>query len=164
MNNKGFTLVELILGVVVVTLLIIPVYILVLSFIERQQSASDRSQLMEYKNTLTYDIQQEILGKGLKSLEEADSCSKNICFNLINSDNKVKVLALGEDSISFNNKEYKLTVPNARIKTEDYVSKYDELIRKNGQYIYFEIPIVYLEDDADSMLYYNVRIVAKLTS
>ena len=45
MNNKGFTLIELIISVVLIAIIIIPTYAIILNFKNRQPIASDKQEL-----------------------------------------------------------------------------------------------------------------------
>ena len=162
MNKKGFTLIELVLSIVLITIIIVPTFIIVVKFREREQIAADKAQLLEYKNTLTYDIQKDILEKELKNFnipEECDGYDK--CFELTwKNDNKTHI-KLKQDEVNYNNQSYALNIHDAKIDISDY-DTYD-LVSQNDDYIYFEIPINYMDPD-NNYTNYNVRIIAKKTS
>ena len=162
MNNKGFTLVELIVSIVLITIIIVPIFTITINFRNREHIASDKAQLLEYKNTLTYDIQKDILDKGLKTFTENTTCSVKECFILTFQDDSKKHLNLDEKEVVYNDKSYPIVIEDAKIAYDDY-NIYDDIIKENDNYIYFEIPIEYMESDT-SKANYNVRIIAKKAS
>ena len=162
MNDKGFTLVELIVSIVLITIIIVPIFTITINFRNRENIASDKAQLLEYKNTLTYDIQKDILDNGLKTFATNTTCNVKECFILTFQDGSQKHLNLAAKAVTYDNKSYPLAIEDAKIALDDY-NIYDDIIKENDNYIYFEIPIEYMESDT-SKANYNVRIIAKKVS
>ena len=69
MNQKGFTLVELIISIILISAIIIPAFSIALSYKNKMLISSDKQQLLAYKNRLTVLIQSDILTNGLKSVD-----------------------------------------------------------------------------------------------
>lgn len=160
MNNKGFTLIELILSIVLITVIIIPVFAIVLNFRARQQIASDKAQMLEYKNTLTYDIQNKILTKELTDFKEMTSCSSGSyskCYELTFKDNSKTTININAKEVEFDSKKYKIVVSDAAIDFKLV------LLKANNNYIHFEIPIQYGINDIEP-INYTIIIDAKITS
>lgn len=73
MNNKGFTLVELVISVVLVMAIIIPAFAIALSYKNKMQIASDKQALVSFKNRITTLVETDILKYGLNSMTWYDT-------------------------------------------------------------------------------------------
>lgn len=150
MNNKGFTLIELIISVVLIAIIIIPTYAIILNFKNRQQIASDKQELSKFKNLITSDIEDDILQYGLIKLEKDVTASsttvfvanltfkKEICVKKVEQTTeeggettvctKTKTLIIDTDpekkTITYGDETYKLAVPYADIVSNDDMSMY----------------------------------------
>lgn len=150
MNNKGFTLIELIISVVLIAIIIIPTYAIILNFKNRQQIASDKQELSKFKNLITSDIEDDILQYGLIKLEKDDressdtefvanlTFSKKICVTEVEQTNEegvttkvceyatLKKLKINptEKLITYGDETYKLAVPYADIVSDDDMRMY----------------------------------------
>lgn len=150
MNNKGFTLIELIISVVLIAIIIIPTYAIILNFKNRQQIASDKQELSKFKNLITSDIEDDILQYGLIKLEKVNSSdtefvanltfSKKICVTEVEQTteegdiikvceeekNLQKKLIINptKKTIAYGDETYKLAVPYADIVSDDDMRMY----------------------------------------
>lgn len=150
MNNKGFTLIELIISVVLIAIIIIPTYAIILNFKNRQQIASDKQELSKFKNLITSDIEDDILQYGLIKLEKVNSSdtefvanltfSKKICVTEVEQTteegdiikvceeekNLQKKLIINptKKTITYGDETYKLAVPYADIVSDDDMRMY----------------------------------------
>lgn len=150
MNNKGFTLIELIISVVLIAIIIIPTYAIILNFKNRQQIASDKQELSKFKNLITSDIEDDILQYGLIKLEKVSSSdtefvanltfSKKICVTEVEQTteegdiikvceeekNLQKKLIINptKKTITYGDETYKLAVPYADIVSDDDMRMY----------------------------------------
>ena len=68
MNKKGFTLIELITSVVLISLIIIPAFTIILNYKNKYQIASDKKELVKFQYLVTSRIEQDILQYGLSYL------------------------------------------------------------------------------------------------
>lgn len=69
MNNKGFTITELIVTFVIVMSITLGLFAVVDNYRERQQKATYRKELNSYKNEIVKIIQDDVLYKGVKKIE-----------------------------------------------------------------------------------------------
>lgn len=152
MNNKGFTLIELIVSVVLIAIIIIPTFAIILNFKNRQQIASDKQELSKFKNLITSDIEDDILQYGLISIDKDETLSTNTKFVAIltfskkicvkeveqtteegdiikvceKEDNLTKQLFIDSEKelITYGEETYKLTVPYADIVSDEDMGSY----------------------------------------
>ena len=68
-NNKGFTITELIVTFVIVMSITLGLFAVVDNYRERQQKATYRKELNSYKNEIVKIIQDDVLYKGVKKIE-----------------------------------------------------------------------------------------------
>lgn len=188
MNNKGFTLLELVISIVLVAAIIIPAFAVVLSYKNKMQIASDKQQLVSYKNRLTYAIQTDILTKGLTEIkwlsdvsecmqadekEESDvDCKilltfKNNSSKELNINAKRRTISYGDDfneqlPVSYAKIMYGKQVKEAFFRT--YINR-DANVLENNSYYYATIfiPVQYVDDtNNEESLDYGIHIVAEL--
>ena len=75
MNKKGFTLIELVTAVVLVSLIIIPAFTIILNYKNKYQIASDKRELNKFQYLVTTNIEKDILQKGLMCMHWGDCAS-----------------------------------------------------------------------------------------
>lgn len=120
-NNKGFTITELIVTFVIVMSITLGLFAVVDNYRERQQKATYRKELNSYKNEIVKIIQDDVLYKGVKKIEGINVNDENdesfnqgikITFK-DDSDKKLKVnnseIKYGEISYPFPNNFVKFT-------------------------------------------------------
>ena len=111
LNNKGFTIVELIVSFLFVFMLAFSMYELLFSYRTKQNEESIKAQLIDYKNQVTLAIQGDIYDKKLKNI---DYCSygttvKDRCIILNFNDGTSKQLAIEEGTRTIDGEEYPIT-------------------------------------------------------
>lgn len=67
LNNKGMTIIEILLCFVLVVGITTSLFSSLNSYKDKQQLESNRNAIVTYKNLLTKDIQDDLIKKGLKS-------------------------------------------------------------------------------------------------
>lgn len=85
LNNKGFTIVEVIVCFVLMMIIVTSMLEVAMSYRTTAQNKEITERLISYKNLLTKDIQKDILEKGLTSMERCTS-SEGRCVKLRFSD------------------------------------------------------------------------------
>lgn len=111
LNNKGFTIVELIVSFLFVFMLAFSMYELLFSYRTKQNEESIKAQLIDYRNQVTIAIQNDIYDKKLKNI---DYCAygttvKDRCIILNFNDNTSKQLAIEEGTRTIGGEEYPIT-------------------------------------------------------
>ena len=103
-NNKGFTVVELIVSFAFVSLLSVSLFQAVLNYRDKQEEAGVETRLIEFKNKLTLQIQKDIETRLLKEISYCSDGSGiiNRCARL-----------------SFMDETYKDLIIDSETKTED---------------------------------------------
>ena len=76
MNNKGFTVVELIASFVFTSILAITLFAAVMNYKDKQTDSIISTELLAFKSQVLMDIESDIQKKGLYSIEHAD-CTHN---------------------------------------------------------------------------------------
>ena len=144
-NNKGFTVVELIVTFVLVMSLSVGLFAIVDSYRERQQKETNLKELNSYRNEILKIVQDDFLNKGIEDIEgisTEDSFSDCKAFNqgisIKYKDGDIKTFCVGDQGIKYNNilypkplgdfvsfandiiytesKDFQLTAPNGTTK------------------------------------------------
>ena len=69
LNNKGFTVIELIMSFVFTSILALSLFAVVLNYRNRQTDESIRADLLSFKSQLIIDVQKDIQMKGLHHID-----------------------------------------------------------------------------------------------
>lgn len=120
LNNKGFTVIELILSFAFVSVLSASLFAVVINYREKQQESSVETKLLSYKSKLIVDVQNDIQKKILDSIDyctytDSDGSvkRKNRCVILTFKNGETKNFEIKEekgfDTIGTN--EYDYSIP-----------------------------------------------------
>ena len=164
-NNKGFTIVELIVSFAIAIPILIGLYKIVDAYREKQLKNEYEKEIISYKNDIINAVQTDINTHGLKEMKFIDECDPQTSDNLLygieivlkdNSKNKLCVYNLKEedkfDYIFYNNIKYE--VPNKFISfVNDLVydrNKYDNVkinsyLKSNETYYTIDIKMKHSE-------------------
>lgn len=97
MNNKGVTVVEILVSFVLISVIVVGMMNVVYLYRGKISTSNYKKQLITYKNTLTKDIYDDILTKKVKSVEEVKELNgRGIKFTF--SDNSTKILEISDTS------------------------------------------------------------------
>ncbi len=101
MNNKGFTVIELVLSFAFVSALTVSLFALVLDYKEKELYAADVAELTTYKNMMTTMIQKDIESKLLKKVDYCRNGEKivNKCVELFFQDGTSKQLQIAFEKV-----------------------------------------------------------------
>ncbi len=100
-NEKGFTIVEIIICFVIVTTIVISMFDLIMNYKNRQQVESINSQMIAYKNSLTKVIQDDVI---YQQLHKAECGEKTVTFTFAND--TTATLIYEEKGITYNGIHY----------------------------------------------------------
>jgi len=98
LNNKGITIVEILLCFVLVIVITFSLFSSLNNYKEKQQLESDRNAIVTYKNLLTKEIQDDLIMKGIKEVtnsstsENDHSIQYNIDITLNNGEQKELII------------------------------------------------------------------------
>ena len=98
-NQKGFTMIELVVSFTLISILIVGMLTIALSYRHDVQLSTERLELEEFKNNVTRAIQDDIVEYGFKSAAYC-SASNQLCLDITFDDNNVRRLQLVNSSIS----------------------------------------------------------------
>lgn len=161
LNNKGMSIIEIVVTFALIMVMVIQMLMIVMNYRESASKNLKELDLETFKNTLTRDIQKDILNLGVKEINMDGECSSitglNHCINIVfdNGEEKAfgtsKVDANDYDSIEnkylyYDGIKYKLsdklpdTIPVGRnvldfqnIKVEDNnILSTDSIILEDG--------------------------------
>lgn len=182
MNKKGFTLIELVISIVLISIIIIPTFAIILNFKNRQLLASDKQELVKFKNLITSDIEDDILQQGLRNVTmDKDSCSnpEEDCTIKLEfgqeQDKKEKnlIINIKGKTIKYGDEVYKLAVPYAEIMSDNDMRLYlqqgyleinpnNEKNNSITKYFQIKIPITYVNDTTGvESINYGINIIAE---
>ena len=97
-NNKGFTVIELILSFILVMFLALIMFALVNNYKNRQQEEALRRDLLSLQNTLTQDIYQDVVDKKVRNIKNCNTGGHivNQCIVINFMDGTTKSLKIDE--------------------------------------------------------------------
>ena len=121
MNNKGFTITELIVTFVIVMSITLGLFAVVDNYRERQQKATYRKELNSYKNEIVKIIQDDVLYKGVKKIEginvNDESFNQGIKITFKDDPASYKELKVNNSEIKYGDISYPF--PNNFVKFTD---------------------------------------------
>ena len=102
-NNKGFTVIELIMSFLFASILALSLFSIIILYRSRQTDASIESDLLAFKSTLLMDIQNDIQLRGLKQMDNCPPTQEDIndgkriherCVSILFNDDVVKTFEI----------------------------------------------------------------------
>ncbi len=123
LNEKGLTLIEVILTFALIMVIIAGILTIIMNYKARITIEMERLDLVTYKNTLTKEIQTDIIDRGLHEINSEGLCTEQAssyssCINLVFKDGVEKILAVSKLKDSNNTNLIKL-LNNKYIKYGD---------------------------------------------
>ena len=100
LNNKGISIIEIVLTFALIMVMVIGMLTIVFNYREKASISLEKLEMDTFKNTLTKEIQDDILEKGLKEINEGGECATNTelnsCVNLVFLDNTQKAFGVSK--------------------------------------------------------------------
>ncbi|MDD6224594.1 MAG: glycine-rich protein [bacterium] len=100
LNQKGLTLIEVIMTFTLIMVIIAGLLTIIMNYRHRISIESKRLELVTYKNTLTKEIQDDILKLGLREINEEGDCvipdQFSSCSNIVFKNGEEKILAISK--------------------------------------------------------------------
>lgn len=173
LNNKGMSIIEVVLTFALIMIMVVGMFTIIMNYRDKASLSLKKLEMDTFKNTLTKDIQDDILTLGVKEINMDGECN-NIsglahCINIVFKDGSEKAFGTSyinvNDINSIENKylyydgeKYKLhdvlpnKIPAGRtaldfqsITVEDNnILGVDSVILENGDTIYFYSIDVYV--------------------
>lgn len=124
LNEKGVSIVEIIVTFALIMIIVSGLLTIIMNYRGRMQSELKRLDLVSFKDSLTKDIQTDIIDKGLSTINKEGQCigNENIyddCINIVFKDGVEKILATSKTN-SNNIDELKDLLNNKYIKYGDF--------------------------------------------
>lgn len=117
-NNKAFTVVELIITFSIVMVISLGLLKVVDSYREKQQNELYKKEILSYKNEVIKRIEDDFLDKAVKNIEGIDAYSNyNQCIKITFGDDTTKDLCANNSEIMYGDIKYKY--PNRFIQLKD---------------------------------------------
>ena len=117
-NNKAFTVVELIITFSIVMVISLGLLKIVDSYREKQQNELYKKEILSYKNEVIKRIEDDFLDKAVKNIEGIDAYSDyNQCIKITFGDDTTKDLCADNSGIMYGDIKYKY--PNRFIQLKD---------------------------------------------
>lgn len=134
LNKKGLSIIELILTFSLVMIISTGILTIIMNYRQRAQIELKKLELVTYKNSLTKDIQTDILDRGLFEINNGGLCTGNneysSCINLVFKDGIEKILAVSK--LDDNNETtLKKLLNNKYIKYGDLKYEIEDKLPKN---------------------------------
>ena len=96
MNKKGFTLVEVVVSFSILSVLLASVIVFTITYRDKVREEEVRTQLIDFKNTITKIVYDDIISGKLKSIERCVGEAQ--CVNFIDTDNNTHLFKTVEVS------------------------------------------------------------------
>lgn len=101
LNEKGLSLIEVILTFALIMVIITGILTIIMNYKARISIEMERLELVTYKNTLTKEIQTDIIDRGLHEINYEGLCSEQAsnyssCINIVFKDGVEKILAVSK--------------------------------------------------------------------
>ena len=112
MNNKGFTVIELVLSFVLVMFLSISMFALVNNYRDREEREAVKKSLLALKNTVTTDIYQDTIERKVKNIEYCRNSSDVVidgCIEINFMDGVTKTLEIATERVTINDEGHYFT-------------------------------------------------------
>lgn len=101
LNEKGLSVIEIVLTFTLVMVIASGILTIIMNYRQKAQIEMKRLELVTYKNTLTKEIQTDILDRGIYEINTGGLCTNTSseyggCINLVFKDGVEKVLAVSK--------------------------------------------------------------------
>lgn len=107
LNNKGISIIEIVFTFVLIMAIVIGMLTIVFNYREKASLSLEKLNLDTFKNTLTKEIQDDILDKGVKEINYSGECLTNTelnsCINIEFLDGSQKIFGTGK--INYNDRD-----------------------------------------------------------
>lgn len=107
LNNKGMSIIEIVLTFALIMVMVISMLTIVMNYRNKASTSLKKLELDTFKNTLTKDIQDDILKLGISEINMDGECSSitglSRCVNLVFKDGTQKIF--GTSKIELENKD-----------------------------------------------------------
>jgi len=175
MNKKGFTTVELIVSFIVIVIILGSLVGFTINYRDRVKLEQIKSSLIDFKNTITKAVYDDIIDNNIKSMEYCVGYDN--CVNLIDSENNSHTLKIfyeskdGNDNyqsyLSYNNIKYELPdsdinkyqINNEKIVVSEKASDFDSFELKSYNNSLYNLKITFshymLKDNFEILININ---------
>ena len=106
LNNKGMSIIEIVLTFAIIMVIVVGMLSIIMNYRNKVSISMERLKLSTFKNTITKDIQDDILRLGISSIDKEGYCRSvsglRQCINIVFKDGTEK--ALGISQINVNDK------------------------------------------------------------
>ena len=107
LNNKGMSIIEIVLTFALIMAMVIGMFTIIMNYRDKASLSLKKLEMDTFKNTLTKDIQDDILNLGIKEINTDGECSSiqglSQCINIVYRDDSEKVF--GTSKVDANNKD-----------------------------------------------------------
>ena len=107
LNNRGVSIIEIVVTFALIMVMVVGMLAIVFRYREKASISLEKLELDTFKNTLTKDIQDDILNKGVKTINYEGECLTNTelnsCINIVFQDDTEK--AFGTSKVDTNDRE-----------------------------------------------------------
>ncbi len=107
LNNRGVSIIEIVVTFALIMVMVVGMLAIVFRYREKASLSIEKLEMDTFKNTLTKDIQDDILNKGVKTINYEGECLTNTelnsCINIVFQDDTEK--AFGTSKVDTNDRE-----------------------------------------------------------
>lgn len=156
-NNKGFSLVELLVAFTTITILSFAIFRTVISIEKRQQTNIVYSDYVVFQNSINSIIQKDLLNKVIEAVEY---CGRN-CYLIKYTNEAAKTLSINVDTGTFTYGTTKIKLPKTFSYYRDIEQKNNNFTDvdegKHDSFLTFRIPIksTLVKEDLDLIFVYQ---------
>ena len=166
MNKKGFTVVEVVIAFSILGVVLISLFEFVTFFRDKTRNEEIRTQLIDFKNTITKVIYDDIISNKIVKIEYCDGIAK--CVNLKDHDNEIHVLKVVEDPVIEEDKKKGLflnydetmyMLPDSDLRdTNGYMCSFDDFVLQSYNDEIYNLKITFMHHSLNESFTINLTV------
>ncbi len=151
LNNKGLSVVEFIIVFVILMIIVFGMMNVVLTLKKESSSISMKKELLEFKTTMTKEINQDLIEKGYDKVE---NCTTGISCDIYFKDNSstTLIININQKTITYDGIIYD-------IPQKDFIKMENSTINIDEKFLTISIPYYEMGVSEENKVDYGIKII-----
>jgi len=169
LNNKGISIIEIVLTFSLIMIMVIGMIGIVFNYREKASVSLEKLDMHTFKNTITKDIQDDILEYGVKEINTNGECLTNTelnsCVNIVFKNGEEKIFGTSKIAIGTSDEEIKKSIENKFLYYDGLKYKLNDKLpsKKSSDREWTDFQMIKIQDSnilsTDSMVLENGNVV-----
>lgn len=169
LNNKGISIIEIVLTFSLIMIMVIGMIGIVFNYREKASVSLEKLDMHTFKNTITKDIQDDILEYGVKEINTNGECTNNTelnnCVNIVFKNGEEKIFGTSKIAVGTSDEEIKKSIENKFLYYDGLKYKLNDKLpsKKSSDREWTDFQMIKIQDSnilsTDSMVLENGNIV-----